>query len=167
MLRKARSIALVCLVVAACSAPAAIAPTSTPEPPGSTEVPSPSPTSPAASRLPMLDATFEPGASPGTGAIEVQLGTCCQLRFVPSTLTARAGTVSMFLTNIPNADFPYPHDLKIGTEIGRAIAGSPVLKNGESGLFTIEDLPAGSYVFWCAVDQHYLQGMDGALTVTP
>ncbi len=34
-------------------------------------------------------------------------------------------------------------------------------------IFTIDDLPAGTYAFWCEVEQHASQGMVGTLTTDP
>lgn len=177
MPRRTRSIAVVCLMVAACS-------TGSPGGPGPTAsmaetarptatviaspTPAPAPTiPPTATPLPTLATTFEPAESAPPEAIAVQLGTCCALRFVPNILTAEAGTVALFLTNFPNEQYPYSHDIRIGKVQGQAIAVSPVLKNGETGLLTIDDLPAGDYVFWCVVNAHDAQGMVGTLTVTP
>lgn len=174
MLHKVRSIAVVCVVTAACSAqspigaspPAttlpAVQPTAAP-----TAAATAAPTLPAATPLPTLATTFAPAASAPPDAIEVQLGTCCALLFEPYVLTAEAGTVALFLANYPNEEFPFNHDIRIGKVQGQAIASSPVLKNGETGLLTIDDVPPGDYVFWCSVDAHAAYGMVGTLTVTP
>lgn len=122
---------------------------------------------PSETERPSLDATFEPTASAPPGALEVRLGTCCRLAFVPTSLTLPAGRATLFLINPVNPDHPFDHDIRVGPEIGRALASSPVLKNGETGIWTIDDLPPGSYAYWCSVNQHYQQGMFGTLTVTP
>lgn len=178
MKRLVVSIVTVFLVGSACSAQA---PAKTPA--GAPAGPSPSakavqtarptartvasPTVPAASPMASLASTFEPAASGPPEAVEVELGTCCALTFVPYSLTAKAGTLDLFLINPVNEEHPFSHDLQIGTVLGQPLASSPVLKNGETGLFTIDALPAGDYVFWCAVNRHYQQGMTGTLTVTP
>lgn len=177
MRRTLGSIAAACLV-AACSAqaPGGATPTAAnsqtaratnPSTAAPTPTQRPSPTIRAVGTIVPLDATFQPEASARTGAIPVQMGTCCRLAFVPTEITAKAGDVSLFLTNFPNNAFPFDHDLKIGHELGREIASSPRMKNGETGTLTIENMPAGEYVFWCAVEQHYQNGMVGTLTVTP
>lgn len=174
MLHKARSIVVVCVMTAACSAqsPAGASPTATTPPavqptPAPTVVVTAAPTPPAATPWPTLPATFAPGGTAPADAISVDLGSCCALTFVPYKLEAKAGTVELFLTNPTNRDAPFSHDMHIGTVQGQAFASSPVLKNSETGLFTIEGLAAGDYVFWCEVNSHDVGGMVGTLTVTP
>ena len=174
MLRKIPSIVVVCLFAAACAAqaPAATSPAATSPEPQPTVVPIPSPTLPGATAE-QLASTYQPAASgPAASgppdAIAVMMGTCCALRFVPYSLTAEAGTVALFLTNPKGENIPpKSHDIQIGRELGQAMARSPVVKNGEAGLFTIEAMAAGKYVFWCAVDGHDTLGMVGTLTVSP
>ena len=38
---------------------------------------------------------------------------------------------------------------------------------GDSVLFTVKDMPPGTYTFWCEVERHASLGMVGTLTVTP
>ena len=163
------------LVVSACSSAAPAAPDSaTPSPvalptvlatPSSAPKPTPAPSPSPAPKL--LSATFTPGGTAPPEAIEVQLGTCCYPLFEPNVLAAKAGEVALFLNNPTNEEFPLNHDIRIGKVQGQAIASSPVLRNSETGLLTIDDLPAGDYVFWCSVDAHAAYGMVGTLTVTP
>lgn len=174
MLHKARSIAVVCVMTAACSvqSPTGASPTATTPPAvqptaAPTAAATAAPTQPAATPWPTLPARFAPGGTAPAGAIAVDLGSCCALTFVPYKLEAKAGTVELFLTNPTNKANPYKHDMHIGKVQDQALASSPVLKNSETGLFTIEGLAAGDYVFWCEVDAHDTRGMVGTLTVTP
>ena len=174
MLHRARSIAVVCFMTAACAAqsptgagptatiPPAVQPTAAP-----TAAETAAPTLPAATPWSTLPATFEPGGTAPAGAIAVDLGSCCALTFVPYKLEAKAGTIELFLTNPTNEAAPFSHDMHIGKVQDQALASSPVLKNSETGLFTIEGLAAGDYVFWCEVNSHDTQGMVGTLKVTP
>lgn len=178
MKRLVVSIAAVCLVAGACSAQ-----TPAQTSPGAPSGPSPtavsvkttpptaatvaSPTVPAATPMATWAATFAPAASGPPESIAVELGTCCALTFVPYALTAKAGTLALFLINPVNKEHPFSHDMQIGTVQGQPLASSPVLRNGETGVFTIDALPAGDYVFWCSVNRHAQEGMIGTLTVTP
>jgi plastocyanin len=166
---------IVAVLFAACSTQSA-APATTPSPlptaaPSAAPTDAPTATAPppgASSGAPptALEEAFEPGATAAPDAIRVQLGTCCSLSFVPTDLTVAAGTVKLFLVNLRNPKSPFDHDIQIGTELGKALASSPVIKHATWGVLTIEDMPAGKYVYWCAVNNHYQQGMVGHLTVT-
>lgn len=87
-------------------------------------------------------------------------------RFAPDQVTARSGEVVLFLENVGDQYEGY-HDFVIGPVLYQGIARSRTIKGGESVLFTIADLPAGTYAFWCEVDQHGSLGMVGALTAAP
>lgn len=177
MARSLATIAAACLVAtAACAAPSPGSPsgppatkitavaTANPTPSSRpTRPPTPSP-GPA---VKLLESTYTRGADAPKGAIQVQLGTCCTASYEPTELTAKAGRVVIFLKSFMNKDFPLDHNMLIGPEIGTPIVKSPTLDVGETGLWVIEDVPAGEYAFWCSIDSHYEFGMIGTLTVTP
>jgi plastocyanin len=165
--------ATVAALLAACAAQSAAPTATTSAPPPSAEpsvaptvAATVSPTQPSSSTTPLAE-SYEPGATAPPDAIRVQLGTCCDLAFVPRELTVPAGPLKLFLVNLRNPEFPFDHDILIGTEIGKALARSPVIKHATSGVLTIEDMPAGNYVYWCEVNSHWERGMSGRLTVGP
>jgi plastocyanin len=136
-----------------------------PSAPGASPTPLPATAAPAPT--PVLRATYEPAPSGPSNAIAVQLGTMTAARFVPDSITAKAGTITFFLTNPRNDTFPFGHDIRFGPEMFEPLAYSPVLPNRETGIFTVEDVPAGEYVLWCQFEGHFQLGMTGELTVTP
>jgi plastocyanin len=80
------------------------------------------------------------------------------LKFDKSSLTAKAGTVTIKMDN-PSS---LPHAV--------AVEGNGVDKDGETvnkgGVSTVTvDLKAGDYEFYCPVDGHKAAGMEGKLTV--
>jgi plastocyanin len=81
-----------------------------------------------------------------------------QLKFDKSTLSAKAGTVTLVMDN-PSS---LPHAI--------AVEGNGVDKDGQTvmkgGMSTVTaDLKAGTYTFYCPVDGHRQAGMEGKLTV--
>lgn len=83
-------------------------------------------------------------------------------QFKPKALTVPAGKVVFFLSN----SGPSAHDMVIADSTGRSIARSSLVQSGDTFTFTIDNLPAGSYVFYCDVPGHRAAGMEGTLTVT-
>jgi plastocyanin len=80
------------------------------------------------------------------------------LKFDKSTLSAKAGTVTITMTN----DSPLSHDVSIKGG-GVSDQGSPV---GEGQTSTVTaNLKPGKYTFYCSVDGHEAAGMKGSLTV--
>jgi plastocyanin len=82
-----------------------------------------------------------------------------QLKFDKSSLSAKAGKVTITMTN-PS---PLQHDV--------AIEGGGVEEKGDTvgqgGKSTVSaDLKPGTYTFYCSVDGHKAAGMKGTLTVS-
>jgi uncharacterized cupredoxin-like copper-binding protein len=96
------------------------------------------------------------GAASGTVRLSADPGGA--LKFDKSSATAKAGTVTLDMTN-PSS---IPH--------GVAIEGSGVSKVGQTvnqgGTSTVTaKLKAGTYTFYCPVPGHRQAGMQGTLTV--
>jgi uncharacterized cupredoxin-like copper-binding protein len=70
--------------------------------------------------------------------------------------------VVFFLVN----NGPSAHDMVIADSTGKSVARSSLVQSGDTFTFTIDNLAAGSYVFYCDVPGHRAQGMEGTLTVT-
>ena len=81
-----------------------------------------------------------------------------QLKFDKTTLSAKAGKVTITMTN-PS---PLQHDVAIEGN-GVDEKGDTVSQGGKS--VVTADLKAGTYTFYCSVDGHKAAGMKGELTV--
>ena len=82
-----------------------------------------------------------------------------QLKFDTSTLTAKAGRVSIKFTN----GSPVPHNLTIESSSGQTLGATPTFSGGSKMLSAT--LRPGIYTFFCAVPGHRAAGMSGMLTV--
>ena len=82
------------------------------------------------------------------------------LKFTKSTLTAKAGTVTINFTN----SSPLAHNFTVqqGTS-GPVVGATPTFMGGTKTL-TLK-LKAGTYTFYCSVPGHRAAGMQGTLTV--
>jgi uncharacterized cupredoxin-like copper-binding protein len=120
------------------STPAAAAPTQT----------TPAPTTPAKKKP----------AAAATTKLTLAADSSGQLKFDKSSLSAKAGTVTITLDN------PSPLQHAIGVS-GNGVDkdGKPVGMGGKSTV-TVK-LKAGKYMFYCPVDGHRQAGMQGTLTV--
>ena len=81
-----------------------------------------------------------------------------QLKYDKSKLTAKAGKVTITMTN-PS---PLQHDIAIK---GGVDAKGEVVGQGGKSVVTI-DLKPGKYTFYCSVDSHEAAGMTGELDVS-
>lgn len=82
-----------------------------------------------------------------------------QLRFAKTSLTAKAGKVSIEFTNRS----PLPHNLTIAS--GNTVLGATPTFNGGSRTLTL-NLKPGTYKFYCSVPGHREAGMEGTLEVS-
>ena len=99
------------------------------------------------------------GASQPAGSIKV---TMTEFKFDPSDLQAKAGKVTFYLVNAGSA----AHDMVIEQQGGERVAGSELVQAGNTSLFTVDNLPAGSYRIVCTQPGHESAGMKGTLSVT-
>jgi plastocyanin len=81
-----------------------------------------------------------------------------QLKFDKSALSSKPGKVTIAMKN-PS---PLPHDVAIEGN-GADVAGKVVNQGGTST--ATATLKAGTYTFYCTVDNHRQAGMEGKLTV--
>ncbi len=107
----------------------------------------------------MLAACGGSAASQPAGSIKV---TMTEFKFDPSTISAPAGKVVFFLVNGGTTS----HDLVISDAGGNRVNGSELISAGDSSVFTVDSLAAGTYTFFCDQSGHEAAGMKGTLTVT-
>jgi plastocyanin len=98
-------------------------------------------------------------ASGGTSNLSLAADPSGALKFDKSKLAAKAGTVTVTMDNPSSV----PHAI--------AVEGNGVDKDGQTvtsgGKSTVTvNLKPGKYEFYCPVDAHKQQGMEGTLTVT-
>jgi plastocyanin len=135
--------------------------------------------------VPTFASTTETTSTAPAGAIPITmtLNSDSAPRFQPEDVTAKAGTVVFFLDNVPVGARAPNHNMQIspaGTQffsdgslqIGQVLAGTPDITANQTATFTITNLPAGTYLFWCSFQlpdggNHESNGMRGTLTVTP
>jgi uncharacterized cupredoxin-like copper-binding protein len=100
------------------------------------------------------------GASAGGKSTNIQLAadSSGQLKFDKTTLSAKAGNVTITMDN------PSPVQHAIGVRgSGVDKDGKPVGMGGKSAITV--SLKPGRYIFYCPVDGHEAAGMKGILTV--
>ncbi len=107
----------------------------------------------------MVTACGGGGVSQPAGSIKV---TMSEFKFDPTSIEAKSGKVVFFLVNTGSTS----HDLVIMDRSGKEIAKSELVSGGSAGVFTVENLAAGSYVVICDVAGHRASGMEGQLKVT-
>jgi plastocyanin len=118
-----------------------------------------------ATAAPGPTATTEEVTEAPPGAIIIKLGPGA--KFDQTEISATAGTISIFLDGT-QIEAGMTHNFNIGPELppGVPLVTSALIHPGETLLFTVSGIEAGSYAFWCSIMQHYLAGMAGTLTVT-
>jgi plastocyanin len=99
------------------------------------------------------------GGSQPAGSIKV---TMTEYSFTPSSVTASSGKVVFYLVNSGSLS----HDMIIRDSSKTKVAGSELISAGDSFVFTVDNIAAGSYTFICDQPGHDASGMHGTLTVT-
>jgi len=97
-------------------------------------------------------------AAGGGGATLTLSADPTQLKFNTSSLSAKAGNVTLKMSNPASLS----HDVSIKGN-GVTQNGNVVSKGGTSTVTA--NLKAGTYTFYCSVDGHEAAGMKGTLTV--
>ena len=95
-----------------------------------------------------------------TSSLSIAADPSGALKFTKSSLTAKAGTVTISFTN----SSPVAHNLTVqqGTS-GPVLGATPTFMGGTKTLKLT--LKAGMYTFYCSVPGHRAAGMQGTLTV--
>jgi len=179
-LRRFLPVALTVAIGACSSAASSVSPG---QPPASV-VPAASGTQ-ASSPLPTLASSVQRTSEAPAGAVPITMTVVDSNhpRFQPDTVTATAGTVVFYLSNVPVGGESPDHAMVIGAsdvqfypdgsvKSGQVLADSGHIVANDKATFTVEGLKPGTYQFWCNVDvlgisTHGANGMVGTLTVTP
>ncbi len=101
------------------------------------------------------------GAAQPAGSIKV---TMTEYSFNPSTISLPSGKVVFFLVNAGSVS----HDMVLRDSSGQRVSGaaSELVSAGDSFVFTISNLPAGTYTIFCDQPGHEASGMKGTVTAT-
>ena len=99
------------------------------------------------------------GVAQPAGSIKV---TMTEYKFAPASIDAPAGKVVFFLVNSGTTS----HNLVIRDSANKRIKASELLSAGDSNVFTVDSLAAGTYTIFCDQQGHEASGMKGTLTIT-
>jgi plastocyanin len=97
------------------------------------------------------------GASSGGGGLTLTADPGGAVSWEPKGLSAPAGSVTIKLVN--QSDIPHAVEVE-----GNGVEEESETVTGADTELTV-DLKAGEYTFYCPVDGHRAQGMEGTLTV--
>lgn len=101
------------------------------------------------------------GASGGQPAGSVKV-TMTDYKFNPADLKVKAGKTEFFLVNSGTVS----HDMVVVGSDGKSVGRSELVQAGNTAVFTVDNLPAGSYRFICDQPGHEDLGMKGTLTAS-
>jgi plastocyanin len=99
------------------------------------------------------------GASSAPENLSLEANAEGQLKYNTTSLTAKAGKVSIDFTNMA----PEGHNVTVESASGGKIGATPTFQGGSKTLNL--DLKPGTYKFFCSVPGHRMAGMEGTLTV--
>jgi len=119
---------------------------------------SPSSSSSSPASAPASSSSAGAGAAKGQ-TLSLEANREGQLKYNTTSLTAKAGNVSIDFTNMS----PLTHNVVIESSSGAVIGGTPIFQGGSKTLSV--NLKPGTYKFFCSVPGHRTAGMEGTLTV--
>lgn len=94
-----------------------------------------------------------------SGSIKVSL---TEFKFDPATISAPSGKVVFYLVNNGTAS----HDFIVRDASNNKVTGSELISAGDSAVFTVDNIAAGTYTYFCDQPGHEQSGMKGTLTIT-
>jgi plastocyanin len=100
-------------------------------------------------------------AAGGASNLSIAANTSGQLGYDKKTLSAKAGKVTITMTNMS----PVGHNITIQQGTNGSVLGATPTFQGGSKSVTL-NLKAGTYTFFCSVPGHRAAGMVGTLTVS-
>jgi plastocyanin len=125
----------------------------------SASAPTSAPAAPATSSS--SSSTPAPAASSEAGGSTLKLAADPggQLKFDASSLTAKAGKVTIEFANTASLE----HNVTVASASGAVVGATPTFQGGSKTLSL--NLKPGTYKFYCSVPGHRQGGMEGTLTV--
>ncbi len=108
---------------------------------------------------PATTTTEAGGGGGGGGGGTVDVSASEGISYDQASLETSAGTVTINFTNESGID----HDVVIEDADGNEVTSTDIISSGSTSAEA--DLQAGEYTFFCSVDAHREQGMEGPLTV--
>ena len=124
----------------------------------STSTPAATPATTAATTTTSSSAAASSSTAPA-GALSIEANREGQLSFNKTTLSAKAGKVTIAFTNMS----PLAHNLTVEATGGKILGATPTFQGATKSLTLT--LKAGTYKFFCSVPGHRMAGMEGTLTV--
>jgi len=100
-----------------------------------------------------------PAPASGGGGLSLAANPEGQLKFDTTSLTAKAGKVSIAFTNSASLE----HNMTVASSSGQVLGATPTFAGGSKTLSLT--LKPGTYKFYCSVPGHRQAGMEGTLTV--
>jgi plastocyanin len=100
-----------------------------------------------------------PAPAAGGSALSLAANPEGQLKYNTTSLTAKAGKVSIAFTNMS----PLGHNVTVASSSGAVVGATPTFEGGSKTLSL--NLKPGTYKFYCSVPGHRQAGMEGTLTV--
>jgi len=122
----------------------------------------PSAAAPASAATTASSAASTPSSTGGTSAaqtLSLAANAEGQLKYTTTSLTAKAGAVSIDFTNAA----PLSHNVTIASASGAVVGATPTFQGGSKTLSL--NLKPGTYTFYCSVPGHRQAGMEGKLVV--
>ena len=98
-------------------------------------------------------------ATPSAHPLHLEANPEGQLKYNTTSLSAKAGEVSIDFTNMS----PLGHNLTVESASGSVIGATPTFQGATKTLSL--QLKPGTYKFFCSVPGHRMAGMEGTLTV--
>jgi plastocyanin len=126
----------------------------------SASAPSPTTSTPSTSTSNPPAAGGSSATSPEGHTVAIEADPSGQLRFMQSTVAARAGKTTIDFTN----KAPLAHNVVLVDSSNRLLGQTPTFE-GESKSFTVT-LTRGTYTYYCSVPGHRQAGMQGTLSVS-
>lgn len=142
-------VALIALPLAGCGSSSSSSPTST----------STSPTTTASTTSSSTSSSPSTGGAAAKGALSLEANKEGELKYNKTSLTAKAGNVSIDFANMSSLS----HNVTIESSSGQVLGATPTFAGGSKTLSV--NLKPGTYKFFCSVPGHRMAGMEGTLTV--
>jgi uncharacterized cupredoxin-like copper-binding protein len=117
------------------------------------------PASSTPASTPMTTTPAASGGTPAAGPLSVSAGPGSELKFNPTSPSAKAGQVSIAFNNSTEVD----HNLTIASSSGTSVGATPSFHGGTKTLSV--SLQPGTYKFYRTVPGHRAAGMEGTITV--